>query len=88
MEYFLGKKGRKNLLDAITWVLEKKFKVNLANILILSKNRYFLRTKDLAFYGISPNYYRKIFPTKKELINALIKHVSGEKATNKSMTKA
>lgn len=77
MTYFLGKSGRKNILNAITWVLEKKMNVNLADIKLLAKNKYFLRTRDLAFYGISPHYYRKHFPQKADLIDALVLHVSG-----------
>ena len=85
MSYFLGKSGRKNILNAITWVLEKKMNVNLADIKILATNKYFLRTRDLSFYGISPHYYRKYFPQKADLIDALVLHVSGTTYSKNTM---
>lgn len=72
-QYFRGKEGRKNVINAIRWIIEEKNKIKPANFKMAMTNKYFLKPRELAFWGVSPHYYRNYFKTKSELINELAK---------------
>ena len=75
-EYFKGKSGKKNILQALRWMISEKLKLDLKDLEFLAHQKYFLRIHDLEFYGISPHYFRKFFPSKKELIHELLATIS------------
>jgi len=61
--YFKGKEGRKNLVNAAIWVISEKMHLTLDSLSSASKSKYFLRARDLAFYGITPKLYQMHFKT-------------------------
>lgn len=72
-KYFCGRGGRKNLINGVRWVLERKLGLKPENFEILKSSKYFLRTTDLQFYGVGPHWYIEHFANKQELINELAK---------------
>jgi len=76
-EYFKGKGGKKNLLNAVRWVVEKKLEIDSSQVHVVAQNKYFLRSADLQFYGVGPHWYRVHFHSKKELIAEILKLYNG-----------
>jgi len=72
-EYFKGPGGRKNLINAARWVIEKKMGFKPESLAIISKNRYFLRSSDLQFYGVGSHWFRVHFGSRDEYIDAILK---------------
>lgn len=59
-------------------------KLELSDLPLLARNKYFLRSRDLQFYGLPPKVYRRYFPSKHELVTALLASngfTSGEDTT-------
>lgn len=77
--YFSGREGKKNLINAVRWILENKLEVEPEYISTCLDNKYFLRTKDLEWYGVGAHWYRKYFSSKQELVNELAKRYGVEK---------
>lgn len=85
--FFSGREGRGNFLNAIRWVLEKKLGVDLGKLSIVSRNKYFLRSRDLQFYGLGYHWYKQHFSSNKEIIAELMKIHSKEAAQDVDHTR-
>ena len=72
-EYFKGPGGRKNLINAARWVIEKKMEHKPEFLPVISKNKYFLRSKDLQFFGIGSHQFRIHFSSHNEFVSAILK---------------
>ena len=72
-KYFDGPQGRSNLLQAVRWIATEKLETDPDQIEIVEGSPYFLRTTDLAFYGISQEVVLRHFGTTKELVAAAMK---------------
>ena len=59
-EYFRGG-GRKNLIKAARWVIEEKMGYRPESLPVIGKNKYFLRSADLQFFGIGRHQFRNTF---------------------------
>ncbi|MBI3072936.1 MAG: hypothetical protein HYY84_12550 [Deltaproteobacteria bacterium] len=70
---FRGRDGKRNILDAVKWVLETKFGYDLSSLGDISKNKHFLRSSDLQFYGIGYHWYRPYFKTREELVKEVVR---------------
>ena len=81
-DYFKGKTGRKNLINAAIWVIEDKMHLSPESLKALSNSRYFLRSRDLAFYGISSHWFRMHFDSHDEFINSILSNFEITKHTN------
>jgi hypothetical protein len=86
-QYFRGQAGRKNLINAIRWVLEKKMGFKIENLAILKDNKYFIRQSDLQFYGVGSHWYVEHFRNKRELISELSKIYKMEEDSSTGHTK-
>ncbi len=72
-EYFRGPGGRKNLINAARWVIEKKMEHKPELLAEISKNKYFLRSKDLQFFGIGSPWFRIHFSSRDKFVSAILK---------------
>ena len=72
-EYFKGPGGRKNLINAARWVIEKKMGHKPEHLPMISGSKYFLRSKDLQFFGIGSHQFRIHFSSRNEFISAILK---------------
>lgn len=72
-EYFRGSGGRKNLINAARWVIEKKMEHKPELLAEISKNKYFLRSKDLQFFGIGSHWFRIHFSSRDKFVSAILK---------------
>ena len=72
-EYFRGVGGRKNIISATRWVIENKLGYKQESLTVIARNRYFLRSNDLRFYGISSYWFRNYFSSHEEFISAILK---------------
>ena len=86
--HFRGKHAKNNLLDAFQWYLEAKRGYNLQYLQEISQNKYFMRVRDLQFYGIGPHWYRPYFPTTADLIGAVLKRHQVELQSGNGNTNA
>ena len=75
-EYFKGPGGKKNLINAAKWVIEEKIHYKREFLSDISSNKYFLRSKDLQFYGIGIHQFRIHFESVEEFISAILKEYS------------
>ena len=72
-EYFKGPGGRKNLINAARWVIEKKMGHRPESLSVICKNKYFLRSKNLQFFGIGSHWFRIHFSSRDEFVGAILK---------------
>ena len=72
-QYFRGPGGKTRLIRAIRWIIEEKLMLDIANLDIVAKNKYFLRVADLEFYGIGAIYWREHFANKDELVAEVLR---------------
>ena len=72
-EYFTGSSGRKNLINAARWVIEKKMGHRPESLPVISRSKYFLRSKDLQFFGIGSHQFKTHFSTRDEFVSAILK---------------
>ena len=72
-EYFRGSRGRKNLINAARWVIEKKMGHRPESLPVISRSKYFLRSKDLQFFGIGSHQFKTHFSTRDEFVSAILK---------------
>ena len=72
-EYFKGPSGRKNLINAARWVIEKKMGHRPEFLPVISRNKYFLRSRDLQFFGIGSYQFRIHFSSRDEFVSAILK---------------
>ena len=72
-EYFRGPGGRKNLINAARWVIEKKMEHKPELLAEISKNKYFFRSKDLQFFGIGSHWFRIHFSSRDKFVSAILK---------------
>lgn len=71
--YFKGPEGRRNLIHAARWVLENKMKHDPATLSAISRNKYFLRSEDLQFFGIGYHWFRNHFASHQDFVSAVLK---------------
>lgn len=83
--YFKGKGGRKNLITAAKWILEVKMGYKPEFLAASSQNRYFLKSRDLSFYGIAPTQFKTQFDTHKEFVTAILKSYQEYQANSKNV---
>lgn len=74
-KYFSGRDGKRRVLEAARWIAEEKLGLRIALLGTTARSKYFLRNKDLEFYGVPPNTYKRFFKSQSELIEALLKDV-------------
>ena len=70
--YFKGRGGRKNLINAARWIIERKMGHKPENLSIISTSKYFLRSSDLQFYGVGSHWFRLHFGSHDEFIAAIL----------------
>jgi hypothetical protein len=71
-DYFRGAGGKKNLINAARWVIEKKMGYKPESLPVVCKSKYFLRSKDLQFFGIGYHWFRIYFSSQSEFIAAIL----------------
>lgn len=71
-EYFKGRGGRKNLINAARWIIEKKMGYKPESLPIICRNKYFLRKNDLRFFGIGSHWFRQHFSSRVDFIAAVL----------------
>jgi len=71
-EYFKGIGGKKNLINAARWVIEKKMGHKPESLSVVYKSKYFLRSRDLQFFGIGSHWFRMYFSSRSEFISAIL----------------
>ena len=81
-EYFRGPSGRKNLINAARWVIEKKMGLRPEFLQVTGRNKYFLRSADLQFFGIGRHQFKTHFSSRDEFVSAILKEY--QVAPNKS----
>lgn len=86
-EYFKGRGGRKNLINAARWVIEKKMGYKPESLQAISCNKYFLRSSDLQFYGLGSHWFRNHFSSKDEFVGAILKEYQVALDPTRSTTK-
>ena len=72
-EYFGGPGGRKNLINAARWVIEKKMGHRPEFLSVISRSKYFLRLSDLQFFGIGSHQFRIHFSSRDGFVSAILK---------------
>ena len=72
-EYFTGSSGRKNLINAARWVIEKKMGHRPESLPVISRSKYFLRSSDLQFFGIGNHQFKTHFSSRDEFVSAILK---------------
>lgn len=85
-EYFKGRGGKKNLLNAVRWVVEKKLEIDPSQVHVVARNKCFLRSADLQFYGVGPHWYRLHFRSKKELVAEILNLYDGSQSKGPGAT--
>lgn len=73
-QYFVGKAAHRNFLSALMWLIEKKHGVTPEALPYAMSNRSFLSTRTLQDFGLGPNWWRPLWPSKEEMLEALAKH--------------
>jgi hypothetical protein len=88
-DYFKGNEGRRNILNAVRWIIERKLLIDPGHVTLIAANKYFLRTADLQFYGVGPHWYLQHFESKEQLLQAVLKLYgdSGQRSTGGSSTR-
>jgi hypothetical protein len=72
-DYFKGAGGRKNLINAARWVIERKMGHDPESLPVICRSKYFLRNRDLDFFGIGSHWFMQHFSSRKEFIDAILK---------------
>ena len=86
--YFTGKNGSRNFLSALMWLTETKLSIVPEALPYAMKNRSFLSTRTLQDYGLGPSWWRQLWPSKVEMLEALAKHAGIEPARQVDWTTA
>lgn len=74
-QYFSGKHGRRNFLDALLWLTETKVGVTREALPHVMGNHSFLNARTLQDYGLAANWWRELWSSKGEMLEALAKRV-------------
>ncbi len=85
-DYFKGPNGRKNLINAARWVIEKKMGHKPEMLPLISRNKYFLRSSDLQFYGVGSRWLMNHFPSHEDFVAAILKEYKVSPADTKGTT--
>ena len=72
--YFTGKGGRRNFLSALMWLIETRLKVSPKALPIAMNTQNFLNTRTLQDFGLGSHWWRPLWPSKAEMLEALAKH--------------
>ena len=72
-QYFSGKYGHRNFLDALLWLTEAKVGVTREALPHVMGNHSFLNARTLQDYGLGANWWRELWPGKGEMLEALAK---------------
>ena len=72
-KYFKGPSGEKHLINAARWVIEKKMEHRPESLPVISRSKYFLRSRDLQFFGIGSHQFRIHFSSRDEFVSAILK---------------
>ena len=72
--YFTGKNGSRNFLSALMWLIEMKLNITPEALPYAMHSRSFLSTRTLQDYGLGPKWWRQLWPSKLEMLEALAKH--------------
>lgn len=86
-DYFKGLRGQKNLINAARWVIEKKMGHKPELLPIICRSKYFLRSKDLQFFGIGSNWFRHHFSSYDEFIAEILKEYQVVQTNSKGKTR-
>ena len=63
----------KNLINAARWVIEKKMGHRPESLPVISRSKYFLRSRDLQFFGIGSHQFKTHFSSRDEFVSAILK---------------
>ena len=74
-QFFSGKHGRRNFLDALLWLTETKVGVTREALPHVIGTHSFLNVRTLQDYGLGANWWRQLWPSKGEMLEALAKRV-------------
>lgn len=72
-EYFRGSSGRKHLINAVRWIIEKKMGHKPEQLPVIGENKYFLRSADMQFFGIGNYQVKEHFSSHNEFRSAILK---------------
>ena len=72
-QFFSGKYGRRNFLDALLWLTEAKVGVTREALPYVMGNHSFLNARTLQDYGLGANWRRQLWSSKDEMLEALAK---------------
>lgn len=72
-QFFSGKHGRRNFLDALLWLTETKVGITREALPYVMGNQSFLNARTLQDYGLGVNWWRQLWSSKDEMLEALAK---------------
>ncbi len=72
-QFFSGKHGRRNFLDALLWLTETKVDITREALPYAMENQSFLNARTLQDYGLGVNWWRQLWSSKDEMLEALAK---------------
>ena len=72
-QFFSGRHGRRNFLDALLWLTEAKMGVTRGTLPYAIGSQSFLNTRTLQDYGLAACWWRQLWPSKEEMLEALAK---------------
>ncbi|WP_138419719.1 HNH endonuclease signature motif containing protein [Aquibacillus sediminis] len=86
-KYFKGNGGKSRYMQALIWVITEKMGIDLDYIDTVKSNNFFLKSKDLSFYGLGYHAFKNVFNSIQEVKKELIKRYSKENNTFEKSTK-
>lgn len=87
-QFFSGKHGRRNFLDALLWLTETKMGITREALPYVMGNHSFLNTRTLEDYGLAANWWRELWPSKNEMLEALAKRAGVTLTRHRDQTTA
>jgi hypothetical protein len=77
-DYFSGPGGKRNLLDALLWVVDEKLKISRQALPHVLLNSSFLNASTIQRYGLGAHWWREHWSTKGEMLETLARHAGVE----------